>query len=197
MPIYQRGNQYQVSIGSGKDRWRRNFKTLEEAQQAEKVQLLVREGAIEAPVEPLKPTKRVTQGVGIGQTLGAAYRLTVRDTWSHRKSDSGVKQGAMVLRLLGENTPVKDITTSVIREMVEELADSGAVGGTINQKLSALSMMLKTAADEGWIETLPRIKRRTPGSHRVRWLDGQEELELLNQCDALGLSALKDYALVS
>lgn len=197
MPIYQRGGTYQVSIGSGKDRWRKNFKTLEEAQKAEKVQLLIREGVIEAPKPVLERPVRTTQGATPKYTLGEAYRLTVRDTWSHRKSDAGVKQGAIVLRMLGEDTPVKDITTSVIREMVDELADTGAVGQTINHKLSALSMMLKTAADEGWIETMPRIKRRTPGSHRVRWLDTEEEAQLLQACEKLGLLALRDYIVVA
>lgn len=197
MPIYQRGGTYMVSLGSGKDRWRRSFKTLEEAQNAEKVQNLVRDGVIEAPPEAAKATRRVGQGVPLKESLGAAYRLTVRDTWKHRRSDSGIKQGAMVLRLLGEDTLVKDITTSMIREMADELEDAGLLGATINQKLSALSMMLKTAADEGWIEILPRIKRRSPGTHRVRWLDAEEEMEALNTCDHLGLLGLRDFIVVA
>jgi integrase len=186
-----------VSLGSGKDRWRRSFKTLEEAQNAEKVQNLVRDGVIEAPPEATKVTRRVGEGVAPKQSLGAAYRLTVRDTWKHRRSDSGIKQGAIVLRMLGEDTLVKDITTSVIREMADELEDAGLVGGTINQKLSALSMMLKTAADEGWVETMPRIKRRSPGTHRVRWLDADEETVVLNACDTLGLTSLREFVMAA
>lgn len=192
MPIYQRGGTYQVSIGSGPNRWRRNFKTLEEAQQAERVQLLVLEGVIEAPKPAQERPKRSGQGVALGQTLADAYRLTVKDTWSSRKSNSSIKQAEHVLRLLGKDILTRDITTSVIREMVDELEDAGCVGETINKKLSALSMMLKTAADEGWIETLPRIKRRKPGTHRLRWMDVDEELQALNLCDTLNLGSLKD-----
>lgn len=197
MPIYQRGGTYMVSIGSGKGRWRRSYKTLAEAQKAEQVQTLVRQGVIEAPNEPLKAKTRVDLGGTLPRTLGSAYRLTVRDVWSTRKSDAGEKQGSAVLKMLGEDTPVTDITTSVIREMVEELEDMGKAGQTINHKLSALSMMLKTAADEGWLENLPRIKRRSAGHHRIRWLDAEEEQDVLDTCSHLGLVALRDYIIVA
>lgn len=197
MPIYQRGTTYQVAIGSGKDRWRRNFKTLEEAQNAERVQLLVREGVIEAPKDTSERPKRSSQGVALVPTLADAYRLTVRDTWGQRKTNSGIKQADHVLKLLGKDTPVTEITTSVIREMVDELEDGGRVGETVNKKISALSMMLKTAADEGWIETLPRMKRRKSGTHRIRWMDVAEEIEALNACDRLALSSLRDLIQVA
>jgi integrase len=197
MPIYQRGNGYQVSVGSGAGRWRKNFKTLAEAEKAEKLQLLVHEGIIDTPhphpSQNGSPAKKIFES----RTLGDAFKLTVRDTWGHQRSDSGPRQARVVLRMLGEDTPVADITTTVIREMVEELVDAGAKGTTVNHKLSALSMMLKTAADEGWIENLPRIKRRTAGGHRIKWLNAQEELELLNACQALGLVALKDFVTVA
>jgi integrase len=197
MPIYQRGGTYQVAIGSGKDRWRRSFRTLEEAQQAERVQLLVREGVIEAPKEAQERPKRSAQGVALTNTLAAAYKLTVKDTWSGRKTSSSIKQAEHVMRLIGADTDVREITTSVIREMVDELEEAGCIGETINKKLSALSMMLKTAADEGWIETLPRIKRRKPGTHRLRWMDVDEELQALNMCETLNLLSLKDLIQVA
>ena len=196
MPIYKRGGSYLASVGSGADRARKSFKTLEDAQKWEKKESLIREGVIDRPIEPKRGTSSPKGGTG-GHTLADAFRLTVKDYWSQRKSGSGIRAAKQVMRHLGDDTKVAEITTSLIREMVEEWEDSGNVGSTINQKLSALSMMLKTSADEGWIETLPRIARRSPGTHRVRWLDAEEELEVLNACDLLGLVALKDYIIVA
>ena len=126
-------------------------------------------------------------------TLYAAYQLTVRDVWSQKRSKAYLFTSKPVIDSLGKDTPISEITTSVIREMVSEFIEEGDSGGTINGKLSALSMMLKTAADEGWIETLPRIKRRANGDHRIRWLDAEQELEVLNLCRQLGLNSLHDY----
>jgi integrase len=193
MPIYQRGKAYLVSVGSGQGRSRKSFKTLEEAQRYERWAGLVRDGVIEAPVAAPKEKSKPA----LSQTLGDAYRLTMKDAWAHRKTSSSAKQGAHVLRLVGEDTQVKDITTQVVREMVDELEESGCIGSTINKKLSALSMMLKTASDEGWIGGLPRIKRKPAGDHRIRWLDANEELEALNMCDTLNLMSLKDFIQVA
>lgn len=197
MPIYERGSTFLLSIGSGKDRIRKAYKTREEAELAERRYNLVREGVIEASELPQEPSRGSAKGSTPRNTLGAAYKLTIKDHWSQRKSGSGIKAGSRVVRHLGEHTPVSEITTAIIREMVEEWEDAGNSGSTINQKLSSLSMMLKTAADEGWIETLPRIARRSNGTHRIRWMDFEEELTVLNACDHLGLSALKDYIVVA
>lgn len=187
MPIYQRGGTYMVSVGSGKDRYRKAFKTLAEAELAEKRQSLMREGVIDQ--QDLPQSKRGHRA----QTMGAAFDLADKDVWSQNKGDSSLRVARRVLHSLGATTKVTEVTTSVIRELVEEWEDAGNTGGTVNSKLSALSVMLKCACDEGWLENLPRIKRRSPGVHRIRWLDADEELEALNMCEKLGYDSLKDY----
>jgi integrase len=193
MPIYKRGSTYMVSVGSGPDRIRKSFKTLEEAEKAERLHKLVKEGVIEAP----KEVPKTTLSKPLEHSLGAAYKLTLRDTWSQRRSDASVKAANSVLARLGKDTLVSTITPQVIREMVTEMEDTGNTGATINKKLSALSMMLKTAADEGWIEHLPRIKRRSSGTHRIRWLNVEEETEVLNACTHLNLPSLRDFIIVA
>jgi integrase len=199
MPVYKRGGSFLLCMGSGPSRFRKAFKTHEEATKEEQRRSILIEAGLQSHLEPPPAPRRVNgkatpQATPAG-TLEQAFRLTSRDVWDHRRSDTSKRQAKVVLRMLGENTLCKDVTTSMIREMADELTDQGLVGNTINQKLSALSMMLKTAADEGWIETLPRIKRRTAGTHRVRWLDGQEELEVLEQCQSLGLLSLRDFVI--
>lgn len=191
MPIYQRGGTYMVSVGSGKDRYRKAFKTLEEATLAEKRQTLLREGVIEATQLPSERSK-CSPGT---HTIGASFELAQKDVWSQNKGDSSVRVARRVISSLGADTKVTSITTSLIRELVEEWEDAGNTGGTVNSKLSALSVMLKCACDEGWLESMPRIKRRSPGVHRIRWLDADEELEVLNMCEKLGYDSLRDYVM--
>lgn len=190
MPIYERGNTFLVSIGSRDDRFRKTFKTRAEAEQFLKTETIVR-SRLATKVEGGKSLRNQ-----IVKTLGAAYKITVKDVWSQNKSTHYLKSAGAVLKSLGEDMPVNKINSVMIREMVDEFEDMGNAGGTINAKISALSMMLKTAAGEGWIEAIPYMKRRTPGTHRIRWIDGAEELKVLNMCEQLGLESLKDFIIV-
>lgn len=191
MPIYKRGAKWLVSVGSGSERYRESFTDYAQALMEEQKQKLIRSGVIDLP-EQFKSKENSVP------TLEDAYKLTVKDVWSQRKSDHGIKCANVVLKLLGKSTPVTSINTSMIREMVDELEDErGLAGSSVNARLSALSMMLKTAADEGWIETMPRIKRRSPGDHRIRWIDNKEELQLLNACTTFGFPALRDFVVVA
>jgi integrase len=128
-------------------------------------------------------------------TIGGAFDLAKKDVWSQNKGDSSIRVAKRVMETLGPQTKVTDIVTSLIRELVEEWEDAGNTGGTVNSKLSALSVMLKCACDEGWLESMPRIKRRSPGVHRIRWLDVDEEIEVLNLCEKLGYDSLRDYVM--
>lgn len=196
MTIFPRGNSWVVTVGSGKDRYRKSFKTHEEALRAEATQKAIRAGVVNAQEGTQKARSQSSLGGTIGKTLMDAYRLTVKDIWAHQKGNHQPKNAERVMKVMGEDTLVTDITTAMIRDMVDEFAEEND-GSTINRKLSALSMMLKTAADEGWIDTLPRIKRRPEGDHRLHWLDADQELELLNMCDRLNYPELKDFVIVA
>lgn len=196
MTISRRGNSYVVTMGSGDDRYRKSFKTEQEALIAEAEEKARRLGSKNAQGSTYKARSGVGEGVSKGYTLMDAYRLTVKDIWSHQKGNHQPRNAERVMKMIGGDTLVGDVTTAVIREMVDELQEDND-GSTINRKLSALSMMLKTAADEGWIETLPRIKRRPEGDHRVHWLDVEEERKLLNTCLQLGLPSLHDFVVVA
>lgn len=196
MPIYERGNTFLLSIGSGSDRIRKAFKTKAEAEKAERAYIAAKEGTVELPERLQKALQPKAKGV-VAKTMQEAFDLALSDVWSQNRSLTCVRVGTRVLASMGADTKVTDVTTSLIRELIEEWEDAGNTGGTVNTKLSAISVMLKCAADEGWIEALPRIKRRSPGEHRIRWMDFNEELKALNLCDQLGLLALKDYIQVA
>ena len=196
MTISQRGNSWVVTIGSGSDRYRKSFKTHADATKAEATQVALRKGVLNVQQPTQKTRSGSDLGVSLGKTLMDAYRLTVKDTWSHQKGNHQPKNAERVMKMIGANTLVGDVTTAMIRDLVDELSEEND-GSTINRKLSALSMLLKTAADEGWIETLPRIKRRPEGDHRLHWLDAEQELDLLNMCDRYGFHDLKDFIIMA
>lgn len=191
MPIYERGNTFLLSIGSGSERIRKAFKTKAEAEKAERAYIAAQEGTVELPKKLQKALQPKAKGV-VAKTMQDAYELVLKDVWVH-ENKTPARVARRVLVSMGADTPVLKVTTPLVRELVEEWEDAGNTGGTVNTKLSAISMMLKSAADEGWIDTMPRLKRRTPGAHRIRWMDFNEEIEALNLCDKLGFTALKDY----
>lgn len=191
MPIYERGNTFLLSIGSGANRIRKAFKTKAEAEKAERAYIAAQEGTVELPQRLQKALQPRAKGV-VAKTMQDAYSLTLKDVWMD-ENKTQPRVARRVLSSMGGDTLVSKVTTALVRELVEEWEDAGNTGGTVNGKLSAISMMMKSAADEGWIETLPRLKRRPPGAHRIRWMDFEEEIVALNWCERLGLGALSDY----
>lgn len=196
MTISQRGGSWVVTVGSKDDRFRRSFKSHDEALKVEAREIAIRGGVIDRPQSTAKAHSGSQVGVTKGHTLAEAYKLALKDTWAGSKTNAQAKNARQVMNNLGETTPVSKITPALIREMVEEFEDMGNTGSTVNKKLSALSVMLKCAADEEWIDALPRIKRRKGGTNRLRWLDAEEELKILAVCDQHGLSSLKDFIIV-
>ena len=198
MPIYKRGDSYIVAIGSKETRYRKTFKSHDDAVKAEKLEYAIRAGIVKSTLTAQERRKSSLSPVDRGHTLGDAHSLTVRDIWSQNKSNSHVKSAKAVLKFFGDDIPVSEINSQLIREMVEEFEDSnGNVGSTVNAKISALSMMLKTACHEQWIDALPYMKRRSAGTHRIRWYDNEEELKMLAICKQLGLHTLADFIIVA
>lgn len=84
-----------------------------------------------------------------------------------------------------------DFTPQIIGSLREELANGSTSRGekrtnaTVNRYLAALSHALSIAADEWeWLETNPmlKIKRHTENQGRVRYLDDDERIKLLETC---------------
>lgn len=190
MPIYKRGNTYLVSVGSLDNRYRQSFKTEKEAQVAE-LEALARLKASGRPqIESLWPSVDKSKG----KTLKDAHDLTWRLYWSQDKG-KGCHEVTIncVFRAIPEQTLLSDITPSMVLEAIEEWEDEGNSGSTVNRKVSHISKMLSTAAEQGWITAVPKLPRRKPGKHRIRWMSEREELLVLNGCTQLGLNDLRDY----
>jgi integrase len=81
--------------------------------------------------------------------------------------------------------------------MLFEFEDQGNGGSTVNRKMSAFSMMLKTAIDQGWLKSMPKVPRRREGAHRIRWMNEDEEKVVMTTCEHLGLHDLRDFIAVA
>ncbi len=194
MPIYQRGNSWMVSVGSKGHRFRQSYNTKQEAEVAE-LEAMTR---WKASGSPLKPSTSPPKEEVKGYTLKDAHDLTWRLYW---KGDKGKQCHEVtincVFRTLPSQTLLADITPAVVLEAIEEWEDEGNSGSTVNRKVSHISKMLSTAAEQGWIMAVPKLPRRKPGKHRIRWMAEHEELKVLNACTHLGLDDLRDFIVVA
>jgi len=64
-----------------------------------------------------------------------------------------------VVSVLGQDLPAESIDRTKIKSMISYFNTKGNSNKTINKKLSALSVMLELAYDEGLIDSKPSIKR--------------------------------------
>ena len=183
MSINQRGNRWVVSIGSGRDRIRESFSTIEAAKQFE----------LEVTLQKLGATQKQTTSTN-GTTLGMLKILTAKNIWVNSRSDIKLQANAqMCIDHLGEDLDIREINAEKIRGLVQHFVSLGNSGGTINRKMSTLSVMLNYAEDQGLLDTTPRVPRRREADHRVRFMSPEEETQVLAYCDHHGQFALADF----
>jgi integrase len=181
MPVYQRGNKWLMSLGSGKSRVRQSYSTEAEAKEAE-VQETVRRLGNSSPV--------VTSGI----TLGQLYVLACKMKWNDCKSAEKLQINARLVRdYLGADLQVSQVTPEKIRNMTLHFAETGNSGATINRKLSTLSVMMTLAENEGFINATPKMPRRRESEHRIRYMTPEEEQASLAFCQSRGLDTLADF----
>lgn len=130
--------------------------------------------------------------------LKQIFDLTHRLYWKGTKGEkTAVINAQTCLKHFGDDCPVAEIDTDSCDEFVFDLEDKGKSTGTINRKLSALSKMLKTALERGHIERMPKLRFRTEGEHRIRFLSDSEEDTLLRTCRHWGLTSHADFYAVA
>ena len=195
MTITKRGKSYQVSVGSGEDRFRQTYKTKEEAKLAEAEALLRQQTTGSALIPLYKPVEPPAAKL---PTLKDAHDLTWRLYWSqHRGKKTHQVFCKALFNIWPPATPLTHITFDSVLEAVEEWEEEGNSGQTVNHKVSHLSMMLKTAMDKGWIDTMPKLVRRKPNRGRIRFINEAEEQALLDACLALGFDELRDLVVLA
>src|SRR5690625_4070789 len=149
----QRGNRWQADAEYQGRRRRFSFGTREAAEAWEEaVRRADRDGL------PLPPTSqpRSTSALTLGDFAWTHFDYL----WGGTKSASNMKfQVRVVLRDLGEDTPISSITSGTLVEMVSRMKREGLANSTINRKLSCLSVLFKLAHQLGEVNMLPTVRR--------------------------------------
>lgn len=190
MAIKPRGGTWQVSVGSGAKRKRVAAKTREEAE-AIYAELLAEHQRAQQPLN-------VAGFVESGKTIQDAYNAAERDVWRGTKGarTAGINGRAWVDHF-GPETLLSAITTEMVKEAVAEFMEGGNTGGTANRKLSALSVMLKGARENGWIAAVPELPRKRENEHRIHWFTEAEEEAMIAGAQQLGMPELATFITVA
>ena len=174
MKITKRGSSWQASVIQDGKRTRYSFKTEQEA----------RVWAAEAELAMAKgvsvPTRSDATGTG-GKTIMELYRITHETRWSACWSDAMTILGNTVVRELGPDTDVSDIGFSTISSWIGTLRAKGLSQSTVNRRLAALSTMMGTAVNLGWIREKPKIPMGKESRKERRYLTHEEEETILSQ----------------
>jgi integrase len=184
MAVRQRGNRWQGDVPGGKafndKRFRRSFATKEEAEVWEvEATHRIRRGLLpELVADP--------NGQAVG-TIEEAYQATHARHWLGTPGErTAVTNGKAAVEFFKPTTPVSTIDEGRVDQWVAELKKLDRAPGTINRKLSALGLILRTAKARGWVQTLPTIARLKEAESRIRWLTKEEEARVFEYYRSAG-----------
>lgn len=165
MPVSPRGGSFQAAFVHQGTRYRRQFATRQEAELWE----------LESKASILRgmPVYLGEQAKGDGKprTLGELVAYCVDNRWKRQKSAKTSKTNAEdISSRLGYGLHPKLVDQFRLDKVVREMEKDGLSNGTINRKLAALSVLLKTAASLQVIDRAPSISfLRETGSRRFRF----------------------------
>ena len=170
----QRGNRWKGDALFNGNRIRKRFATKEEAEAWE-----ASVGQADLAGLPAAPTQT---------TLGPFIEEHFEYLWGDDKArDHTYKRCQVVIRKIGADTPLVQLTEQRIAQFVTAEKQEGAANGTINRKLCVLSKVLKLALRLKLIKELPYIQKLREGQGRIRFFTKQEERKISNWFDHMGL----------
>ncbi len=165
--IRKRGDKYLVSVTHKGKRQYKTCVTLAEAAEERRKMKVALAG------EAKKQEKRQI-------TYGEAYKMTVKAYWSDTKGGAtAIRQAKDSLEYFGEESHLDTITTERLDAFIGTLQERGNKNATVNRKLSALSKILSTAFERGYLKNKPVIPFKKEPAGRIRFLSDAEEERLL------------------
>jgi len=181
--IRRRGMSYQADVVSslGKRR-RKSFKSLKEAE------AFIRLNDISQ--------KSYRPMGGVNMTFGPFVDQVFNKLWGHSKAPEAPRLNCDVLMERGyipSDMSIPNIDKHFIWDMIARMQEDCMSNGTINRKLSTLSVLLKEAVSQDILDTLPLIERLKEGEGRTRVLTDNEEERAIRWFRHCGLA--KDEAL--
>lgn len=181
MSVAPRGAGFEVYVRAGSEgplanrRWRLQAKT---EKQAIAMEAEIR-SAVAAGREPDMATVRAISETG-KKTLRQVADIVYATRWKGHKSEGTTMLNlGLVLDILGEQTPVGEITQESIDRVIEGLRARGNSDATINRKLSPLRILLEAARKRKWLVEAPELPHWKEGKGRVRFFTDPEEAQLL------------------
>ena len=134
-------------------------------------------------------------GKAVNWTLQQAYDHCHKTVWQGKASAiTNVYNGIAALEYFGADCPLSSISLLRIDSYTQHLFQRGDKGSTVNRKLSALSVMLKTAEERNALGGLsaPKIRRVKETENRIRFLTNKEERDMFRHFENLGYLAQGD-----
>lgn len=178
MSVKQRGASWEAYVRKGNERYRKSFKSKEEADTWEAMAKY--HISIGMPIE----TKATSQGEW---TLRKAGDETYKSYWANGRSRHTMLYNMnMVCKHLGEKTLVSSITSETLNKYMLDSRASGKKNSTINRRLCCISKILHHAQDCGYLTSLPKIPLQQENNGKIRWITEKEESDIRNHFVSVG-----------
>lgn len=198
--VRKRGNSYQYIVTHEGKQYSGTADTLEGAiaERKNMAYLLTKNNPPTIPkaesiAAPSSSKLRIPRNMSMQEAVNKAYSLRWEDTKAERTS---MLNANSLIKYFGKTTPVSNITTEAVHDLIISLKQQGLSNATINRKLSCLSVILKIAEDCGATTASPNLSRRKEYKGRERFLTEKEEQDAIALLSSWGKDDHRDAFIV-
>lgn len=168
MSIISTGHSWKVSVSHDGNRYRRAFKTREEAELWE---AQAKVAVLQGQIPPGLAAKEGQSAMLLGELADRVYE----SVWAGSRGEVTAEiNAASVVKILGPDLDIRNLCATHGDLLVGKLREIGNSPATINRKLAALSRMMSFAYDRGWITKKPKFQKLREAEGRVRFLTKDE-----------------------
>lgn len=189
MSIISTGSSWKVSISAGGNRYRKSFKTRE---QAEIWQAQAKLAVLQGQIPPDLAAKEGQSAMQLGDLAECVYAAVWAGSRGEITADINARS---VVKILGADLDIRKVSATHGDLLVNRLKELGNSPATINRKLAALSRMMTFAFDRGWITKKPKFQKLREAEGRVRFLSKTEYLRITEDL-AMHDPEMKDLVVV-
>jgi integrase len=169
---------FQVSVMLRGKRFRKDFRTMQEAEIfLAELNLNRLRGVVAHPTAAAAARPRLWRELQ-SEVMKRCWKGTKGENTARINSNS-------VVSFFGSELEYAAIENSDVDAFVEHLRSSGRTPATANRHLSALSKMLSYAKQRGWMDKSLVISREEEKNNRLRWLTADEEELLLLETNSM------------
>lgn len=184
--VRKRGESFQADVTINRVRYRQDLETEEAAWIW-----------ISKQQEEAKAGKRLLNKKGLPKiTMRALADEAISTYWmSNKSADDSQANAEDVVKTFGATRNPATIMEVDIDEAVKTWKARGLSGGTINRKLSVLSMMFQLGYRRNWVHRIPTIDRERESKGRVTWYTREDETAIVCWFEKKNNHRMADLAL--